>query len=124
MSQGEQTQFAAWLGQRLAERNLSARAASLAAGLTHSSISKFMRGTQPNVESCRKLAAFFGVPEKTVLELAGYFEPDPEGDFIREWTYVGQRIPPEFQEMLLSMVRSTISRGAAESAATQSVDTD
>lgn len=118
------TELSKWLSEQLEKKNLSARDASAKAGLSHSAISKFIRGTQPNVESCRKLAAFFAVSEKTVLELAGYFEPDPEGDFIREWAYIGRRIPPEYQEMLLNMVRSTISRGAAESAAIQSADTD
>lgn len=53
-------------------RNVSWRQASLDAGLDHNAISRYVNSTRPTRESCRKLAAYFDVPESEILALAGH----------------------------------------------------
>jgi transcriptional regulator with XRE-family HTH domain len=70
--------LAEWLRRELRARNLSAREASLQAGLNKDAISSYLRGTRPSPDSCRKLAAYFGVPETFILGLAGHLAQGPE----------------------------------------------
>lgn len=72
--------FQRWLLREINERNLSMREASLKAGLDHGAISRFLDKTQPSLESCRKLAVFFDVPNGLVLFLAGHLEAPPGMD--------------------------------------------
>lgn len=104
LERGMWTPLAEWLSKQLGERNESAREASLRAGLDHSAISRFMSGTKPTVESCHKLAAHFGVPEKMVLELAGYFPPEDFDEFTRQVNYLASRIPPELRGPVLAFL--------------------
>jgi transcriptional regulator with XRE-family HTH domain len=67
--------LAAWLIQACATRELSWAEASRRAGLSQGAISAIVRGTQPGLEICKGLAAFFGVPLEEVLRLAGHMTP-------------------------------------------------
>lgn len=66
------TGLAQFLDDKCKELGLSWREASIKAGLDHAAISRFIRGTTPSPESCRKLAKFFSVDEDLVLTLAGH----------------------------------------------------
>lgn len=76
-------QFAEWLKDewdslenRTGEK-YSARRLSMEAGLSPNTLYQLMKHPEvkPNPETCRKLAAFFGTPPLSVLELAGHVAP-------------------------------------------------
>lgn len=104
------SKFSDWLSERLTERKVSMREASLSAGLDHGAISRFMQGTRPSVENCQKLAHYFGVPEKQVLEVADYFPPESHDEFVREITYLAGQVPVETRETVLDLLRRAIER--------------
>lgn len=111
----EWTPLSAWLSEQLKIRNdMSAREASLGAGLTHSAIASYIRGARPDLTSCHKLADFFGVPKETVLELAGHKDPEPDNRFMRELSYLGAQIPPDKQQLVLALIRSALTTSARE----------
>lgn len=65
--------FAAYLESLLQTRNESMREASLAAGLDHSAVRRFIRQHQrPTRESCIALADHFGINPNEILTRAGY----------------------------------------------------
>lgn len=65
--------FAAYLSELLEARNESMREASLAAGLNHSAVNRFITDRQrPTRESCIALADHFGLNPNEMLERAGY----------------------------------------------------
>ena len=70
-----QTPLAAWLIRACAARNLSWAEGSRRAGLSQGAISAIVRGTQPGLEICKGLAAYFGVPLEDVLQMAGHLTP-------------------------------------------------
>lgn len=70
-----QTPLVAWLIQACETRGLSWAEASRRAGLSQGTISAIVRGTQPGLEICKGLAAFFGVPLEDVLRMAGHMTP-------------------------------------------------
>jgi transcriptional regulator with XRE-family HTH domain len=103
--------LATFLDAQCKERGLSWREASLKAGLDHAAISRFIRGTTPSPESCRKLAVFFGVPEDIVLSLAGHKSELPDEDeiksqAIRAIEYLMRQLPENRQREILEMVRT------------------
>ena len=69
-----------WLLQELRARNQSFREFSLAAGLDHGAVSRYLAGTRPTRESCEKLAAYTGVPVEQVLVMAGHLKAPPDYD--------------------------------------------
>ena len=99
-----------WLDEKLNERNESRREASLGAGLDHAAISRYINGTQPSVASCQKLAEYFGVPEKQVLEVAGYFPPENHEEFVREITYLAGQVPVATRRSVLDLLRAAVER--------------
>jgi transcriptional regulator with XRE-family HTH domain len=65
-----------FLRAECARRGLSWRAASLGAGLGATSVYGIIRSAGvPEPETLRKLAAFFGVSEHYLMELAGHLTP-------------------------------------------------
>ena len=68
-----------WLELTCKTNGVSWRAASLGAGLNPNIVQEIIRkpSKQPNRETCRKLALYFGVPVDYVLRLAGH---TPEGN--------------------------------------------
>lgn len=72
--------LAQFLNDQCNQRGLSFREASLQAGLDHGAISRFIAGTQPSRANCKKLAKFFGVSNKLVLQLAGHDTEDGDAD--------------------------------------------
>jgi hypothetical protein len=65
--------FAAYLQGLLDEHNESMREASLASGMTHGSLGRFINKRQrPTRESCIALADHFGLNPNEVLTRAGY----------------------------------------------------
>ncbi len=55
-------QFQRWVLDQLHSSNVSAREASLAAGLSHGAISRYLSGSRPSAAACKKLADYFEVP--------------------------------------------------------------
>src|SRR5512140_2509433 len=74
------TRLQTWLVGELNKRNLSAREASLGAGLSHGNVASYLSGKRPAHASCVKLARFFEVPDNLVLEMAGYVTRSPKED--------------------------------------------
>ena len=65
--------FAAWLVGKARMRGLSLRAIGQRAGINVSAVANVARGdVQPSIETCFKLAQFFGEDLADVLELAGH----------------------------------------------------
>lgn len=79
------SEFQRWLIAELRKRNLSAREASMGAGLGRAQVSRYLSGGRPSAESCRRLARYFEVPEQFLLRLAGYVAPaEGENEFIAQ----------------------------------------
>lgn len=98
-----------WLLDELNDRNLSAREASLGAGLHHGAISYYLGGRRPSTENCKKLARFFNVPEEMVLMLAGYMAKPPEYDqFVAQMNKLTEGWTDEQKEQLVQMVRGLL----------------
>jgi hypothetical protein len=69
----QREQFIVFLEKLLEERNESPRQASLASGLDHGAIQRFLhRGTRPSQDTCIALSHHFGVHPNVMLETAGY----------------------------------------------------
>ena len=91
------------------DRDMSWRQASLKAGLDHSAISRFIRGTQPSPLSCAKLADYFGYSLDHMLVLAGHrddelqqYDSNKNGLFMAIW----KRLNPDEQERVLRFARN------------------
>lgn len=91
--------LASFLGEECARRGLSWRAASLGAGLGATSVYGIIRGVSvPEPETLRKLAAFFGVSDQYLMELAGHLTPnqrDDEQDIGRALRSRYRDLPPD-----------------------------
>lgn len=65
--------LAAYLEELLRARNESMRSASLAAGLDHGALNRFISNRQrPTRESCIAIADYFGLNPNEILTRAGY----------------------------------------------------
>lgn len=71
--------FSDWLRRKIGEAGLSERRVSEEAGLGATTVNWLLRHPQfdPRPETCRRLAAFFRVPEDYLLRLAGHLTPGP-----------------------------------------------
>ena len=91
--------LASFLRDQCAGRGLSWRAASLGAGLGATSVYGIIRGVSvPEPETLRKLAAFFGVSDQYLMELAGHLTPGNHGDELDVGRALRSRyrdLPPE-----------------------------
>jgi transcriptional regulator with XRE-family HTH domain len=74
-----QSPMAAYLERLCKERGLSLRAASLAAGLGEATLGNLVRGYRrdPDPTTLQKIAAYFGISEDALLELAGHRSQTP-----------------------------------------------
>lgn len=100
------TPLARWLLARLNEHNLSARGASIQAGLSHSMFSYYLRGGRPSPETCKKLARLFGEPDELVLQLAGYIKAPPDQEvFLRRIAEITANWTDDEKERFLRMAR-------------------
>ena len=75
-------ELAHWLKLRMNEKDVNALGLSYAINVSHVTIGKWLKGTYvPKPTNCRKLAAYFGVPEDHVLSIAGHRKlPESTGD--------------------------------------------
>jgi transcriptional regulator with XRE-family HTH domain len=91
--------LASFLREECARRGLSWRAASLGAGLGATSVYGIIHGVSvPEPETLRKLAAYFGVTDQFLMELAGHLTPAPrsgEQDIARALRSHYRDLPPE-----------------------------
>jgi transcriptional regulator with XRE-family HTH domain len=100
------TDFQRWLEGELDKRNLSARKASLGAGLGHAQVGRYRNGKRPSAESCRTLARYFGVPEQFLLRLAGYVAPaEGEDEFISQLAPLLAGLPESEKQGLIEYAR-------------------
>jgi hypothetical protein len=103
MSQSH-TPLADWLIEACETRGLSWAEASRQAGLYQGAISAIVRGTQPGLEICKGLAAFFGVPLEDVLSMAGHLTPNRT----RTWPPELLALVQEVERLPLPMQRAAI----------------
>jgi transcriptional regulator with XRE-family HTH domain len=107
MAERDMVPLAKWLWSELQRRRQSAREASLAAGLGHAAVSRYLNGQRPGTDICKKLARYFGVPEGFVLELAGHVKPTPEHSrFVSQIAELTDGMTDSEQALVLSLVRS------------------
>ncbi len=99
-----QNPLADWLIQACETRGLSWAEASRRAGLYHGAISAIVRGTQPGLEICKGLAAFFGVPPEDVLRMAGHLTPNRT----KTWPPELMALVQEVERLPLPMQRAAI----------------
>ena len=100
------TEFQQWLNAELHKRNLSAREASMGAGLGRAQVSRYLAGGRPSVESCRRLARFFEVPEEFLLRLAHYIKSAAgEDEFQARLAPLLEGLPESEKEGILEFVR-------------------
>jgi transcriptional regulator with XRE-family HTH domain len=96
-----------WLLDQMHQRNETAREASLAAGLSHGAISRFLNGNRPSAASCGALAAHFGVPKELILQLAGLITlPDSEDRTLRQLAAIVDGLPEEHRAGLVELARA------------------
>ncbi len=83
-------------------------------GVSHSTVLRWMSGTDiPNTESCRKIAAYSGIPLEKILSLAGHLPQVSEGEpeiwpEFRE--YAQQKYPDELDDDMITMIEDLIER--------------
>jgi len=107
--------LARWLLEKLDDRNESARAASLGAGLDHAAISRFLQGVAPTPDSCRKLADYFEVPAEFVLALAGHMPTPEEHDaFVQQVAELAKDWSEEERRLGLELLRTVRRVGRRE----------
>jgi transcriptional regulator with XRE-family HTH domain len=103
--------LADWLIQACETRNLSWAEASRRAGLSQGAISAIVRGTLPGLETCKALAAFFGVPPEDVLRMAGHLAPARAQTWPPELVALVQeveRLPPPLQLAAIKAWRAVL----------------
>ena len=112
-----QTPLGEWLIEACEVRGLSWAEASRRAGLYQGAISATVRGTQPGLEICKRLAALFGVPPDDVLRMAGHLaqveEPVLPGELVglvREM----ERLPLPLQLTVFKAWRAVLECAQAE----------
>jgi transcriptional regulator with XRE-family HTH domain len=112
MSGRATTPVGQWLIEECAARDLSWAEASRRANLDKSMISMIVRGQRPSTETCRALAAFFGVSAEHVLRLAGHLGPaDPLPVFspvVRDLAREVEQLPPQAQAYVLDIWRAAL----------------
>jgi len=111
----EMTPLAKWLWRELERRRESAREASLAAGLNHAAITRYLMGQRPTEPSVGKLAAYFEVPEDYLRELTGYRKPSPEHvQLAGQLAELLEDAPADEIETLFDLARSMHRRRATQ----------
>jgi len=107
MTDVAQTQLAQWLLKELEKRHISARRASLEAGLNPNAVRRYIKGRQPAPAACRKLASYFGVPEDFVLHLAGHITlPETEKIRLKLLQRAAEGLPDEYIDLLIQMAQT------------------
>lgn len=100
------SEFQRWLNAELRKRNLSAREASMGAGLGRAQVSRYLSGGRPSAENCRKLARYFEVPEEFLLRLTGYVTPaQGENDFLARLSPLVEGLPESEKRGLIEYAR-------------------
>lgn len=86
-------------------------------GISHATVSRWLSGKDnPNMNSCRRLAEYAGVPVEEVLSIAGYLprideKPPAEWPEFRE--YARHKYPNELDDDLITMIEDLIERRRA-----------
>jgi len=83
-------------------------------GISHATVSRWLSGEDvPSTRSCRKLAAYSGVPLEKVLSIVGHLPAVAETGYA-EWPefreYARQMYPDELDEDLITMIEGLIER--------------
>lgn len=88
------------LERLLEEHNETPRGASLASGLDHGAVGRFLRGeVRPHRDTCIMLAGYFDINPNEILQAAGY-EPLPIFDLSLADP---NEFPPEVKELAISL---------------------
>lgn len=100
--------FRELLRMLLSKSGESYRQASLAAGLPHNAIFKYLRGVRPGRDACVALADHFGVNPNELLQAAGY---EPIHFFDRSATESGE-LSPEVKALAaqLQQIKDPVAR--------------
>ena len=86
-------------------------------GVSHATVSRWLSGKDtPSMQSCRKLAAYSGIPLYNVLVAIGYLS-SVTGEAPSQWPefreYARQKYPDELDDDLVVMIEDLIERRRA-----------
>ncbi len=89
-----------FIKKTLLERDLSLRAVSTEAGISHSYLSEIINGKKvPELKACNAIADFFEVPRIFIYNLAGWIETEDDNAFFEAFKERAKR-DTEFLELL------------------------
>lgn len=98
----------------LRRRGVSLRRLAIDAGISPSTLSRWVSGKQvPSPQACRKFAQSLSIPAERVLALAGHLVPMQKADAgalpeFRE--YARQKYPAELDDDMVAMIEDLIER--------------
>lgn len=106
--------FAEWLSAMMEERGLTRADVARGTHIPPPSLTSYLTmGQLPREETCRKLAAFFHVPDKLVLDLAGHTEARAAGREVDgpEWLRRAMTPLTPIEQEAVRRTVETMSRG-------------
>lgn len=107
-------QISNFIQDTLRQRGISLRRLAIDAGISPSTLSRWVSGKQsPSPQSCQKLAESLSLPVEQVLAWAGHLVPMQKADTgtlpeFRE--YARQKYPVELDEDMVAMIEDLIQR--------------
>ena len=115
----ERSPFALWLQVQLRVRRLSLRQLAERSGLSHSTLSRILRGGHPSLETAARIVRALGKPDTAVVTLAG--RPAPASAWPRREVDPVERalrahpiLAPADIERILALYRELRTRREAE----------
>jgi len=80
-------------------------------GVSHATVSRWLSGKDiPNIQSCRRLSEYSGVPLAQVLSIAHHITSTPESSLPEFREYAYQKYPIELDEDEVTMIETLIER--------------
>jgi transcriptional regulator with XRE-family HTH domain len=91
------TELARFLKETMRERRLSLVALARGSGISKQSLMMYMKGNRPNLESCRKLAAFLHIPLTKIVSL---IYPDVDEQLVKSLLEIYLALPEAGQQLI------------------------
>ena len=108
--------IASFLKEVMRKRKLLPSQLAADLGVSHATVSRWLSGADtPNIQSCRRLAEYSGVPLEKVLAIVGHLpRVAEEGTAHYDWPefreYARRKYPAELDEDLITMIEDLIER--------------
>lgn len=113
---GDANDLVKWLNDRLSERNWSQNELARRAKVGSGAISRTLNGEAPGLKVSRAIARALGVPDETILTLAGHIKSPPDYDpDVEELTHLFEQLSERDQQELLRIAQMKLdSRGKGD----------